>query len=303
MSSYDKVYLDHMLKEHEYLFRLFSRKDINTFDAIRLYMISEQRALMDIGNSKAINMTPKQLINRMFEQCSLHSENDDCDEFILNWMARIYVLLQFQTSKSSTEIVNRVSPEWLYNNYSPLHETSDTNGVSKVLNKFWNDTSAESSSIVGFHSEGKKNGFLSNWYLSKFSVGDKYFTSVEQWLMYNKASVFGDTIVADSIMQEICPNVIKELGRKVKNFEESKWARARYDILVRGLEAKFSQSKELKKLLLATNDCILVEFSKTDRIYGVGIGDEDPNRFNTSIWNGMNLLGNALMQIRDSLSV
>ena len=194
MSSYDEIYLPHMLKMHEYLFRLFARSDADTFDVVRLYMISEQRAAMDVGHPKYINMTPKK---------------DNRDEFIMNWMARIYVLLQFQTEKSSVEIVNRVSPEWLYDHYSPLHEASDVNGVRKILEIFWCNDELQNNDVIGFHSERKPYGFLSNWYLSKFSIGGKYFTSVEQWIMYSKAILFNDEVIASKIMCEIKPDKIK----------------------------------------------------------------------------------------------
>lgn len=298
MSSYDEIYLPHMLKMHEYLFRLFARSDADTFDVVRLYMISEQRAAMDVGHPKYINMTPKQLINRLHENFILNPKKDNRDEFIMNWMARIYVLLQFQTEKSSVEIVNRVSPEWLYDHYSPLHEASDVNGVRKILEIFWYNDELQNNDVIGFHSERKPYGFLSNWYLSKFSIGGKYFTSVEQWIMYSKAILFNDEVIASKIMCEIKPDKIKSLGREVTMFGESIWAAKRYEILLQGLRAKFSQSKELRDCLLATDDCILAEFSKTDRIYGIGIGDEDPNRFSQDHWQGQNLLGTALMQVR-----
>ena len=294
----NEVYLQHVIKVHEYLFNFFARTDKDTFDAIKRYMISEQRAAMDARNPKYLNVTPEQLVNEVYGQCSLRPEEDNLDEVLMNWVAKIYVLLQFQTEYSSMEIVNRVRPEWLYSNYSFLHEASDANSVEKIIETFWTDDKLKSGNIIGFHSEQKQYGFLSNWYLSGFSVGDTYFTSVEQWIMYNKAILFNNDEIADRILQEIKPEVIKKLGRKVTGFIEADWIAKRYEILLHGLRAKFSQSNELKKMLLATDDCILVEFSKIDRIYGVGIWDKSPNRFNQTYWRGQNLLGKALMQVR-----
>ena len=116
--------------------------------------------------------------------------------------------------------------------------------------------------------------------------------------MYSRAILFNDEVIASKIMCEIKPGKIKSLGREVTMFGESIWAAKRYEILLQGLRAKFSQSKELRDWLLATDDCILAEFSKTDRIYGIGIGDEDQNRFSQDHWQGQNLLGTALMQVR-----
>lgn len=157
--------------------------------------------------------------------------------------------------------------------------------------------------ILGFHRENDENGFLSNWYLSRFedSKDGKRFTSVEQWLMYKKAITFNDTEIADHIMHEIRPDVIKKLGRQVRGYNESQWASIRFNVLLDGLRLKFSQSEELKRKLLYTGDKHLVEFAANDLVYGVGVSDGDPGRFNTSNWRGQNLLGLALMQVRDEL--
>jgi hypothetical protein len=54
--------------------------------------------------------------------------------------------------------------------------------------------------IIGFHNPDEENGYLSNWYLSDFTVGDISFTSMEQYMMYHKAVCFHDASVADQIL-------------------------------------------------------------------------------------------------------
>ena len=117
--------------------------------------------------------------------------------------------------------------------------------------------------------------------------------------MYSKAMLFKDEVIASKIMCEIRPDIIKRLGRKVSGYTDSKWAAERYEILVKGLSAKFSQSDELKELLLGTGDYTLAEFAKRDRIYGIGMDDSDYYRFDPTKWYGQNLLGKALMQVRE----
>lgn len=119
--------------------------------------------------------------------------------------------------------------------------------------------------------------------------------------MYKKAIMFDDHEIADHIMHEIRPDVIKKLGRQVRGYKESFWAPLRLSILLEGLRLKFTQSEELKQKLLDTGDKYLVEFAANDLIYGAGVSDSDPGRFNTSNWRGQNLLGLALMQVRDEL--
>ena len=45
--------------------------------------------------------------------------------------------------------------------------------------------------IICFHNPNEENGYLSNWYLSDFSVDGIEFTSMEQFMMYRKAICLG----------------------------------------------------------------------------------------------------------------
>ena len=306
MSAYDRIYLHSVVYHSQALFRIMSDRDENLFDALRLYMISFQRMLMDVGNPLAINKTPRQLISRMYDGYKLKSGDSQAgnyDKFILNWMARIYVRLQFETCMSSMHIVNVLKPEWLYKYYYPLHEASIENALRKINDIFFSKESRESDTVIGFHAEDDPFGFLSNWYLSRFYYPAEThgFTSVEQWLMYNKAKLFKDTDSMKKVMLEIRPDIIKKIGRQVKDFDNSVWASKRYDILLEGLRLKFSQSKELKEKLIGTGDKILVELAANDLIYGVGVSYKDPNALDSSNWRGQNLLGSALMQVREEL--
>lgn len=71
--------------------------------------------------------------------------------------------------------------------------------------------------------------------------------------------------------------------------------------MVEALEAKFSQSKILKEYLLATGDSILVEAAPNDNIWGVGMCENALSISDPRKWKGENLLGKALMQVRESL--
>ena len=122
-------------------------------------------------------------------------------------------------------------------------------------------------------------------------------------MMASKARTFSgnDDILAE-ILQNNDPAKIKGLGRKVKNYDEQIWGRVRFEVVVKGNYAKFSQNDNLKKILLETKDAILVEASPYDRIWGVGISKENPDIYNPTKWRGQNLLGKALMEVRKKLS-
>ena len=44
--------------------------------------------------------------------------------------------------------------------------------------------------VVCFHNPEEINGYLSNWYLADFSVDGIQYSSMEQYMMYQKALLF-----------------------------------------------------------------------------------------------------------------
>ena len=119
--------------------------------------------------------------------------------------------------------------------------------------------------------------------------------------MYHKALLFGDQETADAIALEPEPSKQKALGREVKGFDKQQWKKKREKIVEEGNWWKFTQPKEgdLGGMLLETGDRMLVEASPYDRIWGIGYGASDAEG-NRGTW-GENLLGKALMRVRDRL--
>ena len=155
--------------------------------------------------------------------------------------------------------------------------------------------------VVCFHNPEEEKGFLSNWYISKFEVAGRVFSSMEQFMMYQKAICFGDESVAEQILKTDDVARIKELGRMVSGYNENIWNGMQQLIVYEGLVAKFSQNEELKERLLQTGDALLVECAVHDRIWGIGLSMKDERRFDISQWRGKNLLGYALMMVRNKI--
>ena len=155
--------------------------------------------------------------------------------------------------------------------------------------------------IIGFHNPQEENGYLSNWYLSDFTIGGRVFSSMEQYMMYQKAMCFGDTEMAKRIMETEDVAEIKRLGRLVSGYHDHIWNGVRQILIYEGLLAKFSQNQELKDKLLATEDAVLAECAVKDCIWGIGLSMHDPNRYDISKWKGQNLLGYGLMMARNRL--
>jgi ribA/ribD-fused uncharacterized protein len=160
-------------------------------------------------------------------------------------------------------------------------------------------------SIAGRTYYAFKAGPLSQWHRTRFTddaLPGKYglhtFTSCEQYMMVRKALLFRDSKTADAILTQINCDVIKKLGRSVRNFDEHLWDNQKLDIVIRGNYLKFSQNETLKKLILKTEPAFLVEGSMSDRIWGVGLSCADPRIHNPSQWRGSNLLGKCLTYVR-----
>ena len=153
--------------------------------------------------------------------------------------------------------------------------------------------------IIGFHNPDEEYGYLSNWYRSDFEKDGIRFSSMEQYMMYQKALCFRDEKVAAEILKTDYVGHIKELGRQVSNYDESRWNGKRQILVYEGLLAKFEQNEDLKVQLKSTGDAILAECAVKDRIWGIGLSMKDPDRLDVKKWHGTNLLGYALMIVRE----
>ena len=145
------------------------------------------------------------------------------------------------------------------------------------------------------------NGIYSQWYIAPMTIDGIEYNSCEQYMMHQKALLFGDEETAELIMQEKNPREQKKYGRMIKNFDRAEWDKNCLAIVYEGNFAKFSQNHLLKEEMLATNDRIFVEASPVDFIWGVGLGEEEPDIDNPSFWLGLNLLGQALTLVKQEL--
>lgn len=140
---------------------------------------------------------------------------------------------------------------------------------------------------------------IAQWNLTSFiDFQGVMYNCAEQYMMAQKAILFDDIETYHLIMKEQDPSKQQDLGRLIKNFDEEIWANNRKEIVVQGNMYKFSQNEDLRKLLLSTGDTILVEASPYDTIWGVGLSADNPLILGEENWNGLNLLGQCLMEVR-----
>ncbi|MEP6804578.1 MAG: NADAR family protein, partial [Flavobacterium sp.] len=142
---------------------------------------------------------------------------------------------------------------------------------------------------------------FSQWWLSSFEVDKVIYKTAEHWMMAKKAELFKDDKVLEKILQAKSPAEAKKFGREVKNYNETLWLAARFDIVKEGNYHKFNQNPELKEFLINTKDRVIVEASPVDAIWGIGLASDHKDIENPEKWRGLNLLGFALMEVRDEL--
>ncbi len=155
--------------------------------------------------------------------------------------------------------------------------------------------------LIYFWKPDKNNGYLGNWYDSPFIKDGINFKNNEQYFMWRKQQLFDPSNVslATNILNECSPAKIKNFGRKVNNFDETIWEEQKMEIMKEGLVEKFLQNRDLLNQLFNTRNAILVEASPYDKIWGIGINEKDAKK--NKEWQGLNLLGKALMEVRDIL--
>lgn len=168
-----------------------------------------------------------------------------------------------------------------------------TNGKKHDLYLFWGHQPSKDGSIT--------QSCLSQWWMADFWSTAHTYCCMEQYMMDAKAELFGDQEIQEKILGCSDPKQIKALGRKVRGFEQAVWDAFKYSIVLNGNWCKFSQNRTLREFLLSTGDSILVEASPYDNVWGIHLSAGSPEAKNPLKWRGKNLLGFALMEVRDEL--
>jgi len=141
---------------------------------------------------------------------------------------------------------------------------------------------------------------FSQWWQKEFSVNGIIYPTAEHFMMAGKARLFNDKQTLEEILKAKTPAEAKKLGRKIKNFDEQIWLENRSKIVEKGNYYKFSDPN-YKAFLLGTGTKIIVEASPMDTIWGIGLAQDSEKVYNPNTWKGLNLLGFALMEVRDRL--
>lgn len=145
-------------------------------------------------------------------------------------------------------------------------------------------------------------GPFSQWLSCEFEISGVMYNCAEQYMMAMKANHFDDMNALGKIMRSNSPSDQKKIGRKIKNFDEVSWALVARNYVYEGNYAKFTQNPKLLEGLMSTKSKIIVEASPYDKIWGIGMGINDPRCYDMQQWQGLNWLGQVLTDLREDLS-
>ncbi|HSH24694.1 MAG TPA: NADAR family protein [Massilibacterium sp.] len=141
---------------------------------------------------------------------------------------------------------------------------------------------------IKFWSPAKDNGFLSNFYISPFTLDNYMWDSVEHYYQANK---FEDRQLQSMIRNQVKPKLAAKMGRRKDLPMRENWEEIKEEVMFNALYAKFSQNYALRERLLDTGDAFLIEDSPFDYYWGWG-----------KTGKGKNRLGHLLMEVRKKLS-
>ncbi len=145
------------------------------------------------------------------------------------------------------------------------------------------------------------SSYLSQWYPSSFQWDGLWYRNAEQYMMAEKARLMKDSVAHSLIMSRTDPRELKALGREIKNFDQELWDREKYRVVSRGTFLKFTQNPDLMKQILVDLEPedkstfrTFVECNANDKVWGIGLGMDSPDIYDSRKWQGENLLGNIL---------
>ena len=141
---------------------------------------------------------------------------------------------------------------------------------------------------VYFYSHGQEPyGCFSNFSNHSFDLDGKNWKTSEH---YFQAQKFVGTEYYGMVLKAKSPREAANMGRNRSFPLRNDWEQVKEDVMRKALEAKFTQNDSIKKILLSTDDKILIENSPNDYYWGCG-----------SDQSGKNRLGVLLMELRDKL--
>lgn len=152
--------------------------------------------------------------------------------------------------------------------------------------------------------------YFSNWahipggLIIKIKGKDVTVPTSEHIFMIFKAQYFEDEEAVQKIIDAKTPKDAKAVGRSVKNFVAEKWDRVSSYYMTKTIMLRYQQDSKFADMLTDKKyeGKTFVEASPYDKIWGIGMGEKDPDVEDKSKWEGQNKLGRCLTNLRNRIA-
>ena len=143
------------------------------------------------------------------------------------------------------------------------------------------------SQVIQFYSVSDSFGCFSNFSPHPIQLQGKTWPTSEH---YFQAMKFVGTPDEEEVRLAKSPMTAARMGRRRKRPLRKDWESVKDQLMHEAVMAKFTQHADLREILMATGDALIVEHTTNDAYWGDG-GDG----------SGKNRLGQILMQVRGEL--
>lgn len=138
--------------------------------------------------------------------------------------------------------------------------------------------------VILFYGRKDEYGWLSNFERSPIVIDGMTYPTNEHYYQDQKANT---EEFRKWISDAPNPYAAMKAGRSLRTDEmRFDWENVKFDIMLKGLRAKFNQHDYLRKKLIETGDMQIHEDSPTDMVWGI---------------KGMDMLGKLIMKVREEL--
>ncbi len=142
--------------------------------------------------------------------------------------------------------------------------------------------------IFFYGSKGKPYGCFSNFSPHGFELDDAWWPTSEHYFQAQK--FVGTPSYAEEIRQAHTPSEAAKMGRRRSHPLRPDWEQMKDQVMLRGVMRKFETHADIRSVLLATGDQVLIENAPKDYYWGCGADG-----------SGQNKLGQILMEVRNLL--
>ncbi|MBF2008982.1 NADAR family protein [Chlorogloeopsis fritschii PCC 9212] len=143
---------------------------------------------------------------------------------------------------------------------------------------------------IYFYKAYEPYGCFSNFSPHGITIEGTYWTTVEHYYQAQKFVGTPDAVIIPVIHAVETPEQAAALGRCHTRQVRSDWNEVKTKVMQQAVLKKFLTHADIREILLATGDRLLVENSPTDYFWGCGADQ-----------SGQNQLGKILMSVREEI--